>query len=71
MTNDSLMKVKSIAECSPGAFCNTFDLHLGQIGLKNQFSVFFESFCFTQVFLYEVEHKLGGGNPGKMKIQNC
>ena len=28
MTNDSLMKVESIAECSPlGAFCNTFDLH--------------------------------------------
>ena len=35
VTNGSLMKVKSIAECSPwnilqclrGAFCNTFDLH--------------------------------------------
>ena len=28
MTNGSLMKVESIAECSPlGAFCNTFDLH--------------------------------------------
>ena len=26
-TNDSLMKVESIAECSFGAFCNTFDLH--------------------------------------------
>ena len=26
-TNDSLMKVESIAECSLGAFCNTFDLH--------------------------------------------
>ena len=26
-TKDSLMKVKSIAECSLGAFCNTFDLH--------------------------------------------
>ena len=26
-TNDSLMKVDSIAECSLGAFCNTFDLH--------------------------------------------
>ena len=24
---NSLMKVKSIAECSLGAFCNTFDLH--------------------------------------------
>ena len=27
MTTDSLMKVKNIAECSLGAFCNTFDLH--------------------------------------------
>ena len=26
-TNGSLMKVQSIAECSLGAFCNTFDLH--------------------------------------------
>ena len=25
--NGSLMKVESIAECSLGAFCNTFDLH--------------------------------------------
>ena len=26
-TKSSLMKVKSIAECSLGAFCNTFDRH--------------------------------------------
>ena len=26
-TNDSLMRVENIAECSLGAFCNTFDLH--------------------------------------------
>ena len=26
-TNGSLMKVESVAECSLGAFCNTFDLH--------------------------------------------
>ena len=26
-TNGSLMKVESIAECSLGAVCNTFDLH--------------------------------------------
>ena len=26
-TNNSFMKVESIAECSLGAFCNTFDLH--------------------------------------------
>ena len=41
MTNGSLMKVKSIAECSLGAFCNTFDLHLAIIGLENQVFVFF------------------------------
>ena len=27
------MKVKSIAECSLGAFCNTFDLHLAINGV--------------------------------------
>ena len=41
--NGSLMKVKSIAECSFGAFCNTFcntfDLHVAIIGLENQFLV--------------------------------
>ena len=26
-TNGSLLMVESIAECSLGAFCNTFDLH--------------------------------------------
>ena len=26
-TNGSLMKVESIAECSLGVFCNTFDLY--------------------------------------------
>ena len=26
-TNGSLMKVKNIAECSLGIFCNSFDLH--------------------------------------------
>ena len=26
-TNGGSMKVESIAECSLGAFCNTFDLH--------------------------------------------
>ena len=36
-TNGSLMKVESIAECSHGAFCNTFDLHKAKICLENQF----------------------------------
>ena len=35
--NGSLMKAESIVECSLGAFCNTFDLHLAIIGLENQF----------------------------------
>ena len=39
-TNGSLMKVESIAECSLGAFCNTFDLHLAIIDLENQYLVF-------------------------------
>ena len=46
MTNDSLMKVESIAEC------NTFDLHLAIIGLENQFLVFFLSGRLRQVLLY-------------------
>ena len=36
------MKVKSIAECSLGAFCNTFDLHLLIIVLKTIFGLLFE-----------------------------
>ena len=42
-TNGSLMKVESIAECSLGAFCNTFDLNQVIIGLENQYLVFFLS----------------------------
>ena len=51
-TNGILMKAKSIAECSLGAFCNTFDLHLAIIGLENQFLVFFLSGCLRQGLLY-------------------
>ena len=37
------MKVESIAECSLGAFCNTFDLQLAIIGLKKTiFGLLFE-----------------------------
>ena len=46
------MKVKSIAECSKRAFCNTFDLHEAIIGLENQFLVFFLSGRLRQVLLY-------------------
>ena len=34
MTTGSLIMVESIAECSFGAFCNTFDLHKAIISLK-------------------------------------
>ena len=51
-TNGSLMKVESIAKCSFGAFCNTFDLHLAIIGLENQCFVFFLSGRLRQVLLY-------------------
>ena len=51
-TDGSLMQVKSIAECSKRAFCNTFDLHLAIIGLENQFLVFFLIGRLRQVLLY-------------------
>ena len=55
MTNGSLMKVKSIAECSLGAFCNTFDLHLAIIGPENQFLVFFFEWPFKTGFNVQVK----------------
>ena len=44
MTNGSLIKVESIAECSKAdallqAFCNTFDLHKAIFGVENHLSV--------------------------------
>ena len=33
-TDNRLMHVKSIAECSRGAFCSTFDLHLDAIWIS-------------------------------------
>ena len=50
-TNGSLMEVKSIVECSLGAFCNTFDLHLTITSIENQFLVFFLSGRLRQGFL--------------------
>ena len=45
------MQVESIAECSRGAFCNTFDLHYAIIGLEktNNFFVFLLSGLLRQV----------------------
>ena len=46
------MKVESIAECSLGAFSNTFVMHLAIIiGLENQFLVFFLSGRLRQVLM--------------------
>ena len=44
------MQVESIAECSLGAFCNTFDLHYAIIGLDK-----------TNIFLSFVELPLKAG----------
>ena len=49
---DCLMKVESVAECSLGAFCNTFGLQLAIIGLESQFLVLFLSGRLRQVLLY-------------------
>ena len=43
------MKVESIAECSLGAFCNTFDLHYVVIGHL------FWSGLLPQVLLYTIK----------------
>ena len=40
MVHDSLMKVDSIAECSPWSILQYFWLHKAIIGLENQFLVF-------------------------------
>ena len=40
-TNNLLMQVKSTAECSRGAFCNTFDLHLNSSWLSGLCFVYF------------------------------
>ena len=36
-TGGSLVQIESIAECSTGAFCSTFDLHYAIIGLEKMF----------------------------------
>ena len=47
-----LMQVKSTAECSKRAFCNTFDLHKATIlSLRHLFCLFLSG-CLRQVLLY-------------------
>ena len=60
-TNGSLMKVECIAECSLGAFCNTFDLHEAIIGLGNQFlsGRLRQVVLYTQLILYHFARQVG------------
>ena len=55
MTNGSLMKVKSIAECSYWSILKYFGPRLSEISLKNQFLVFLRVAVYTgfTVFLQE------------------
>ena len=56
MTNASLMKVESIAECSLWSILQYFDLHIGIIVPEKHFFWSFletESGRFTQVLLYK------------------
>ena len=50
------MQVEHIAECSLGAFCNTFDLHYAIIGLEktNNFLSFVE-WPLRQFLLYTIK----------------
>ena len=50
-TSGSLMKVESIAECSTGVFCNTFNRHEAIICLENIFLGLFLSDRLRQVLL--------------------
>ena len=50
MTNGSLMKVKSIAECSPWSILQYFLPALSDNGLDNQFLVFFRVVAFYKFY---------------------
>ena len=52
-----IMQVKSIAECSKRAFCNTFDLHLATICILKSLFCLFLSGGLRQVSLYLVAAK--------------
>ena len=54
MTNGSLMKVKSIAECSKGSILQYFWPALSDNWSWKPFFGLFESGCFTQVLLYVI-----------------
>ena len=55
------MKVESIADCSLGAFCNSFDPHYAKIGLENNNNFLsFLSGLLRQVLLYTRTIKFNG-----------
>ena len=51
------MKVESIAECSLGSFCNTFDLYKSIFGLKTNFGLLFEWPRKTSLITYLAERE--------------
>ena len=55
--NGNLKKVESIAECSFGAFCNTFNLHKAIIGIERQCLVLILSCGLRQFFLHIPDKK--------------
>ena len=54
-TGCSLVQVDSIAECSGGAFCNTFDLHLAIISIESIFWIILLSGHLIKVLLCSVK----------------
>ena len=69
-TNERLMQVESIAECSLGAFCNTFDLHYAIIGLdKTKKNLSFVEWPLKTVLLMQLS--LMGIQFEKLKKKNC
>ena len=58
----ALMKVKSIAECSPWSILQYFDLHLVKIGLENQFLVFYLSGHLRHVLLLTFQQNTSRNN---------
>ena len=55
-TGGSLVQVESIAGCSSGVFCNTFDLHKATIGRENICLSLLLSHRLRQVLLWSVAH---------------
>ena len=59
------MKGKSIAECSPGAFCTTFDLH--EVSLEKKFWVFLRVVVLHRFYFRQT---LGHSECNRAKLQS-